>query len=37
MEQVEQAKAKANEQLGGDWRLPTRKELESIVCFNVVK
>ena len=37
MEQVEQAKEKANEQLGGDWRLPTRKELESIVCFECGK
>ncbi len=31
-EQIEQAIAQANEQLGGSWRLPTRKELESILC-----
>ena len=37
MEQVEQAKKKAKEQLEGDWRLPTRKELESIVCFECSK
>ena len=37
MDQVEQATTKANEQLGGDWRLPTRKELESIVCFECGK
>ena len=37
MEQVEQAIKTANEQLGGDWRLPTRKELESIVCFECSK
>ena len=33
MEQVSQAIEKANEQLGGSWRLPTREELESIVWF----
>ena len=37
MEQVEQAKEKAIEQLQGDWRLSTRKELESIVCFECGK
>ena len=37
MDQVEQATSKANEQLDGDWRLPTRKELESIVCFECGK
>ncbi len=37
MEQVEQAKKKAKEQLEGDWRLPTRKELESIVCSECSK
>ena len=37
MEQVEQAKEKANQQLEGEWRLPTRKELESIVCFECGK
>ena len=37
MDQVNQAKEKAREQLEGDWRLPTRKELESIVCFECGK
>ena len=37
MEQVTQAIKTANEQLGGDWRLPTRKELESIVCIECGK
>ena len=37
MEQVSQAIEKANEQLGGSWRLPTREELESIVCFECGK
>ena len=37
MEQVKQAKEKASEQLDGEWRLPTRKELESIVCFKCGK
>ena len=37
MDQVEQATTKASEQLEGDWRLPTRKELESIVCFECGK
>ena len=37
MDQVNQAKEKAREQLEGDWRLPTRKELESIVCFKCGK
>ena len=37
MEQVEQAKEKASQQLEGEWRLPTRKELESIVCFECGK
>ena len=32
MKQVKQAKKIAKKELGGDWRLPTRKELESIVC-----
>ena len=35
MEQVDQAIKKANEQLGGNWRLPTREELESIVCLGM--
>ena len=33
MNQVNQAISKADEQLGGNWRLPTREELESIVCL----
>ena len=37
MDQVNQAKEKAREQLEGDWRLPTRKELESIVCIECGK
>ena len=37
MEQVKQAIEKANEQLGGSWRLPTREELESIVCLECGK
>ena len=37
LQQVTHAKEKANEQLEGDWRLPTRKELESIVCFECGK
>ena len=30
--QIEYATAEAKRQLGGNWRLPTRKELESVVC-----
>ena len=37
MDQVNQAIEKANEQLGGNWRLPSRKELESIVCLKCGK
>ena len=37
MEEVTYAISKANEQLGGNWRLPNRKELESIVCFECGK
>jgi hypothetical protein len=33
-EEIEQAIAQANAQLGGSWRLPTRKELESILCHD---
>ena len=32
MDQVSQAIEKANQQLGGEWRLPNREELESLVC-----
>jgi hypothetical protein len=31
-EQIEQAIKLANEQLGGNWRLPDREELEGLVC-----
>ena len=31
-EQIEDAIQTANSQLGGDWRLPTLQELESLVC-----
>ena len=33
-EMAGQAIKLANEQLGGNWRLPTRKELENIVCHD---
>ncbi|MDC3311545.1 DUF1566 domain-containing protein [Alphaproteobacteria bacterium] len=33
-ELVEQAIEQANQQLGRNWRLPTRKELEGIVCHS---
>ena len=29
---IEQANTMLNEQIEGEWRLPTRKELESLVC-----
>ena len=32
LERVPDATRLANEQLGGKWRLPTKKELQSIVC-----
>ena len=32
MPQVEYAISEAKRQLGGNWRLPTRQELESLVC-----
>ena len=31
-EQMQEAIKQANEQLDGNWRLPTRKELEGLVC-----
>ena len=31
-EQIEEAIQQANSQLGGEWRLPTLKELESLIC-----
>ena len=30
--EIEQAIEQANEQLGGSWRLPTRKELGALIC-----
>ncbi len=33
MKQIESVVVQANEQLGGNWRLPTRKELENLVCM----
>ena len=33
MKQIESVIIQANEQLQGEWRLPTRKELENIVCM----
>ena len=35
-EQIEQAIEQANEQLGGSWRLPSREELEGLVCESCV-
>ena len=32
MDEIKEANLQINEQLDGEWRLPTRKELESIVC-----
>ena len=31
-DEIDQAIVQANNQLGGNWRLPTRKELENVVC-----
>ena len=30
--EIEQAIAQANTQLGGSWRLPTKSELQTLVC-----
>ena len=30
--EIEEARKQASEQLGGNWRLPTLNELESLVC-----
>ena len=35
--QIETAIVQANEQLGGTWRLPNRKELEQLVCKSCIK
>ena len=37
MGQIKDVIKQANEQLGGNWRLPTRKELESLVCMKCGK
>ena len=37
MSQIENVISQANEQLGGEWRLPTRKELENLVCMKCEK
>ena len=29
---IEEANSLLNQQIGGDWRLPSRKELESLIC-----
>ena len=37
MSQIKDVIAQANKQLGGNWRLPTRKELENLVCMSCDK
>ncbi len=37
MSQIDDVIKQANEQLGGNWRLPTRKELENLVCMSCEK
>ena len=37
MSEVSDAINQANEQLGGEWRLPNREELESLVCMECIK
>ncbi len=37
MSQIKDVITQANEQLGGSWRLPTRKELENLVCMSCDK
>ncbi len=37
MQEAQEAIKIAKEQLGGDWRLPTREELESLVCMKCGK
>ena len=34
MSQIDEVIMQANNQLGGSWRLPTRKELENLVCMS---
>ena len=33
-EQIKEAIKQADEQLGGSWRLPSKAELEGIICFS---
>ena len=37
MSQIDEVISQANDQLGGVWRLPTRKELENLVCMTCDK
>ena len=37
MEQINDVIRQANEQLGGEWRLPSREELENLVCMTCGK
>ena len=37
MSQIKEVIIQANKQLGGSWRLPTRKELENLVCMSCDK
>ncbi len=37
MNQIDEVINQANNQLGGFWRLPTRKELENLVCMSCDK
>ena len=37
MSQIDEVIKQANEQLGGKWRLPSRKELENLVCMTCEK
>ena len=37
MEEIDEAIIQINDQLEGSWRLPTRKELESLICINCEK
>ena len=34
-DEIKEANRQLNEQIEGEWRLPSRKELESLVCDNV--
>ena len=37
MSQINEVISQANNQLGGSWRLPSRKELENLVCMSCEK